>query len=635
MFRYLFIALIFSQLVEAGGLELDSLLSQYNEEIAPFKQTKKDAGGEFTVFTREDLDRMHIRQLSDILNLLKYFNLTTSSFGENQLGLSSASSSEITSLKLFINSHEISNVTFGNPILEYGSMNLDFIDYIEIYQSGNSISFGSESATVIVRLFTKKPTRENGEFIKVELDNRASFLANILAAHPLEDKRYSYLMNLNLQNKNAKVYHANAYDFKNDKAKGTLFFQFQKKDDYSIEVSATKVVKDGFANPSQQLLYSSKQGSMSYLQINKKFPSNMTLHLSTTYETVTQHSSDAVGTQLSNQTVVKNIHNTIHTTNVKAILEKNIESENNHLFLAGKFQRSTFSVDEFIADGNSINMLLGPDRRNVFALYGEDTYRYNKHNVFVAGVKYHAEADSDTLSEARSHMLYRLGHIAYIDSFTNKLFVFNRDIDPSFSQETYSPVQVKPNPYLLDTEMFFLSDDFTYKLQKETTIKAGISLGRLKNLVVVNTLLHQYVNNPQILTLKRSYVGLEHKFDLDTKLKLEIYKVFLENTNYSPSGGGYLQFFSKLGKLDIYNELVYRSSYTNEVKQTFGAGYDYSLTLAYPVNKKLNIVFKGQNIFDKASESSIYELNNLGQVTSSFSVPSREQRLFLSLEYIF
>ncbi len=635
MLRYFLLLFILIKYVNADTASLDSLLTQYNQETERFKHTKKDAAGDFSVFTREDLDRMHVRQLSDILNLLKSFNMTTARIGVNQLNISSTPSFAITPLKLFINAHEISNATFGNPIGQYGDMDLSFIDYIEVYEAGNSVSFGSESGTVVVRLFTKKPSRESGEFVKTELSSRGSIMTNVLSAHLFQDSPYSYLINANFKKSNAKEYDVNGFTLHNDTTKGQIFFQFQKENDYTIELGILKNAKDPFAHLSMSSTYAHINGDSAYIHLNKKLPADMTLRLCTTYEKVSEQTTDAVGIKLSNGLRPKNLDTAFHTLTSKATLEKVIDSSKNHLFMATQLEHSTLSVDRYNADATSINVISGPTTRNLFSLYGEDQYNLDAHNSFVVGLKYNVDSTTRKFNANESELLYRIGHIGYFHKLTNKLFVLNRSIDPSFSQSTFSPVKVRANPYLKDAQMSLISDDAIYKLQEATTLKAGLTWVRTKNSIGISPLLHQYVNNPKDLTIKRPYLGVEHHFNVDTKLQFEVYKLLMQETHTSPNSGGYLQFFSKIGKLDIYNELVYRASYTNEVNQHFHAGYDYSFALSYPMSRKLDITLKGQNIFNSASRSSIYEVDASNKITSTISVPSREQEFFLSLEYTF
>mgnify|MGYP002639007410 FL=1 len=55
------------------------------------------------------------------------------------------------------------------------------------------------------------------------------------------------------------------------------------------------------------------------------------------------------------------------------------------------------------------------------------------------------------------------------------------------------------------------------------------------------------------------------------------------------------------------------------------AGYDYTLAVSYPVSKKMEIKLKGENLLDKASQTSI----------NGFNVPAVERRALLTMEYAF
>jgi len=550
MFRTILLFIYISALLDAKVLGLDSLLTKYNQESERYKQTKKDAGGEFIVFTREDLSRMHVRELNDILYLLKTFNLSRSRVGDHQLGLSSTPSSVTTPIKIFINHHELSSESFGNVVIRYGDMNLDFIDYIEVYQAGNSVSFGNESGTVIVRLFTKDPSRENGSFAKMELDDKGSSALNILSAYNLEDKKSSYLISANLKRKNGESYYNNNYELKNDFTKANLFFQYNKKDDYSVEFNAVKGIKDSFANDSLSPTYGIMQGNILFLHLDKQLPQNFALRLCATYEKINIDNTDAVGIKLSNGTLPKNVHIDLHTLNTKVILEKEMQLENNFLFFGAQLQRVKFVIDDFRADGVVQTGMFG-EKRNLFSIYGENTYHYNNDTLFVAGLKYNRYSDNNSVSQADGDLIFRVGNVSYLGKLKNKFFVFNRVIRPSMMQESFSPIKVKANPNLKSAETFIYSEDLTYQVQKNSSLHVGIAVAKFKNSIGTSPVLHQYINNPNTLHLKRPYVGFEHKFDLENKIKFEVYKVFLENTHFSPNSGGVLQLFNKIGKLDI------------------------------------------------------------------------------------
>jgi len=219
--RYIIIFILLSSLL-FSKTELDLMLAQYDEATELSKITVRENAGYVIVFTREDLDNMQANTLNDVLNILRNFNLQRSRMGETQIIKAGAGSFSISPVKVFINSHELNSVTFGNPIRKYGSMNLYYIDHIEVYQAGNSVSFGNESSGMVIKLYTKDPLRENGTFGQFSVDNRLSSRVNIIDAGTIGDK-YSYLINLDINKRIVKDENINGYKLQRDSLK-TQFF---------------------------------------------------------------------------------------------------------------------------------------------------------------------------------------------------------------------------------------------------------------------------------------------------------------------------------------------------------------------------------------------------------------------------
>ncbi|MEA3330062.1 MAG: hypothetical protein U9Q29_00005 [Campylobacterota bacterium] len=80
-----------------------------------------------------------------------------------------------------------------------------------------------------------------------------------------------------------------------------------------------------------------------------------------------------------------------------------------------------------------------------------------------------------------------------------------------------------------------------------------------------------------------------------------------------------------------YNELVYREGYTlnygaGDIKMD--EGYDYTLSVSYPLNRKLNLKVKGENLLDRATKTLI-------DPQGLIKVPAIEQRVIATVEYTF
>lgn len=623
------ILLLALSIITLYGSNLDNLLTKYNQETQIHKQTKKEAAGHIIVITRDDLDRMQAYTLNDVLNTIRMFNFQASRNAGTSISFATAKSGTVTPVKLFINNHELNNITFGNPIAQYGAMNLYFVDYIEIYQAGNSVTFGNESGSMIIRLYTKKPKYENATYGEFTIDTRTSTQLNILDAKVI-DKNYSYLLNVDINNKNMKKIDYQNYNLSRDYAIGHFFFQFNKKNDYHIEIGATKGKKDLFASFSLHPLKDDLEGENIYLQIDKKLPYNINLKLSSSVEQNSVDYQDMSIVTLTNDINASNIKFHGKTSSLSAILEKHFITKKNDLMLATKIKYNRGSLSYFTVNNSMpLDMIHGPTKFNIYSIYGEDLYNINDNNLITIGLKYDYITDNYKTKPTTS-FIYRLGYVYNSKSFTNKLFIFNRMNQPTMGQMSFSPVKVKPNAELGPVKMDIVSGESSYKLNKSTKVGLGLAYAHVKDIITVNPLIMQFVNKKESVEFERFYCNIKHSFDLYNKIAISYYKIYKQHS-FSPASGGIIQIFNTIGKIDIYNELVYRASYTNELKKSMQAGYDYTLAIGYKLSRHSTIKIKGENLLNKASKVYIYD----DPKKEGISVAARDQRVIMSWEYEF
>jgi len=436
--RFLFLFLFATSFLFSSDDGIASLLDNYNQEADRSHETLKDSAGVVTLYTREDLDRMQATTLNDILNTIRMFNLQPSYMGQTQINLSGSNSISVSPTKIFINDHELNNASFGNPIAQYGSMNLYFVDYIEIYQAENSISFGNESGGMIIKIYTKKPSRENGTFGQFSIDNKGSSTLNLLQAQMIDD-RYSYLANVSLENHQSHHYKTtNNYTVDDKMKKMIAFFQFNKEDDYHIDISATRGEKNSFAGWSMTPKVNEMNGQNAYINVVKKLQNNFKLKLSSSIEMMNSSQNDYKHIILSDGTKAKNINLDFRTTSSNIILEKQNFFDDDHLFLALQAKVVTFKVTQFTADGIDKNTLNGTQSRTLLSLYGENTFTLNKSNAIITGLKFDQYFFNNKLSNDTDSLTYRLGLLSKNKKLKNKLFLFNRIVQPTSGQAVFS-----------------------------------------------------------------------------------------------------------------------------------------------------------------------------------------------------
>ena len=229
----------------------------------------------------------------------------------------------------------------------------------------------------------------------------------------------------------------------------------------------------------------------------------------------------------------------------------------------------------------------------------------------------------NNFSKSSTEHILRLGYVSIIDKdWTAKVFAIKGYIYPTFRQTTFSP-NTNINPDLESIKSRSITAEIIYKLNNTTFTVSG-GEGKVNNSIVFSPTLKKYVNINDTNVFYRGFIKIDHTFDLNNKLTIEYFK--LSKEKYFTSGeGGLIQLFNKVGKFDIYNELVYRSDYTTADNIDMPACYDYTLGIIYPVNRQLEIKLKGENLLDMAHEVPI----------NGVDVPVMERRALLTMEYTF
>lgn len=611
--------LILSTLLFSRDILLDDLLTKYENSESLYHKTKKESAGHLILFSRSDLDKMQAFTLNDVLRTLRMFNLEATQMGMTTLVKSGSSQVVANPVKIFINSHELNSATIGNAMTQYGKMGLYFIDHIEVYQAGNSVTFGNEPGSMIIKLYTKEPSRENSTSVQISVDTRESL--NLRAVDARDLGEYSYLANVDVSKNNYDTYNTNGYDMSRDEVRGQLYVKFSKKDSYDIEGGVSKEKYDSFSGLATAPVDGHINAENFYIQATKHFDDELNVILSISHEELDVLNKDAIAIPMADGSMPKQLDVNVGSKVYSAIVEKRYVYEANDLFLGAHIKQQEFDINEYKRDNISTPKVWGPQKRNIYMAYLENLYNINENNLITFSAKLD-HYENDTAKSSTEHIL-RLGYVALLDeSWTIKLFALKGYVYPTFRQTTFSP-NLNINPDLKSIKNRLFTAELIYKNDKTTLTLSGGD-GEAKDSIVFNQTLKKYVNNDGTNRFQRAFARADYLFDLNNKITLEYFKLFKDNY-VSPGEGGLIQLFNKIGKFDIYNELVYRSDYKSSGGINMPAGYDYSLGVIYPVNKQLEVKLKGENLLDKAHEVPINGVN----------VPVMERRGLLTMEYTF
>jgi iron complex outermembrane receptor protein len=598
---------------------LDNLLKEYTSSKELYLETKKESAGHLIIFSRSDLDKMQAYTLNDVLKTLRMFTLQTRKNGMTTL--TKAGDSQLSShpAKIYINSHELNSATLGNVLVQYGKMGLYFIDHIEVYQAGSSVTFGNEPGSMLIKLYTKEPSRENGTSTQVSLDSLGGSTLQAVDAGVFDD--YSYLANVDLKKDNFKSYRTNNSELSKDGKRGQFYFKFSKDESYDIEVGAAEAIYDIFSGLGTAATDGYTHTKDIYVQATKYFDNDVIIKLSSSYESLKLYNQDSIGILLPDATTTNSLNTTIGTKVNSATLDKRFINGSNDLLIGAQFKHQKFKIDEYKSNGVDKPMTWGPTDLSIYMAYLENLYNINENHLITLSAKID-HYDNDLSKSSTEHIL-RAGYVALIDeSWKFKLFAVKSYVYPTFLQTTYSP-NYNINPDLQSSKSVTYSAEIIYNTDK-ATLSFGGGTSEVDDEIVFNMSQNRYVNSTQKDSCDILHANAEYRFDIDNKLRIEYFKSFQKNY-YSPKDGGFIQFFNTVGNFDFYNELIYRSAYTSIDNVKMSAGYDYSLGAIYKINRRTEVKLKGENLLGRASEVPL----------SGIKVPAIDRRVLLTMEYTF
>ena len=617
--RFLVFLLLLTALLFSEELSLENLLKEYKSSEELYHDTKKESAGHVTVFSRSDLDKMQAYTLNDVLKTLRFFTLQTRRNGMTTLVRSGESQMSSSPVKVYINSHELNSATLGNVLVQYGKMGLYFIDHIEVYQSGNSVTFGNEPGTMLIKLYTKEPSRENSTSTQASVDSLGSITLQGVDAKKFDN--YSYLANVDLRKNNHKDYTTTNSELSRDGARGQFYFKFSKDSDYDIEVGATQEKYDIFGGLGTATIDGHTYTQDIYTHLTKYFENNLKIMLTTSHENFEIYDKDSIAIPIPTVPFQTQLNTEVSTEVYSAIIEKKFIDGNNELSLGAQFKHQKFKINEYKTDGIDRAVAWGPKDLDIYMIYAENLYNINKNHLISLSAK--MDYYENEFSKSSTEHILRAGYIALLDDeWKFKLFVMDSYLYPTFIQTTYSP-NYNVNPDLESSDILLLTAEMIYS-KDNTTFGFGVGRNETDNAVVFNMSQNKYVNDTEKNSFELIFANIEHNFDIDNKIKIEYFRQYRE-AYYSPRFGASLQLFNTVGKFDFYNELIYRSEYTSIDGVDMAEGYDYSLGAIYKLNKQTELKLKAENILDKASKTSI----------SGIDVSTTDRRVLLTMEYTF
>ena len=201
MTRFLLVFIVCIFFYQDGKAEnIDALLGVYAEEADLSNKTKKESAGHVTVYTRRDLERMQVKSLYELLKNVVPFRYNEDTSGYTDLTFVDFQPSKSNNFRVYFNDHEIVTPYYGNGLMLFSQIDFGIVDHVEIYRGIPSFEFGVEPAAYVIKLYSKKPSRELGGRVSTALASHGTTDTNIYYADELDSFSYiGYFDFLNLK----------------------------------------------------------------------------------------------------------------------------------------------------------------------------------------------------------------------------------------------------------------------------------------------------------------------------------------------------------------------------------------------------------------------------------------------------
>jgi len=615
--KYLLLLLLYCISVSAN--EIDTLLENYQTESELSKKTKDESAGHLTIYTRDDLERMQVETLKDILKSIPFFRYLENRIAQPDLLNLDPVLSSSKSVRVYLNQNELILPIFGSGISTFGNIDMDFIDHVEIYEGFSSFKFGIEPASITIRLYSKVAKRDAGSRVKFLSASHGSHKENIYTSG--FSNNMEYFIYANHSSNNQDTYTLNNESLKRNH-QTNHFYTSLSNDTQKIELQALSAKNDAFVGAAPYGLPQDSQVENKFLNLAYSanlFKKSLLFKLSyiQTKSLYNAKYRTALPIIFGGYSQVRQKDNGSVLT---AILEKKYQFNAHKLNVGLQYRKKTFDFSDIKYDDIQIPYNQHYKKENIYSLILEDAIALSTHNqlkLFLMQQIYR-ELENDTVSQLN------ISHIYSDNNFVLKTFASRQE----FEADPYATAQEHiGNPSLKPERALAFTQEINYETS-QALWKIVYGYTKIKDFLIPDS--RGVMKNAQEhMKIYYSQLGVDYQFRKKDKLQFQFdYQKFLpfEGRGSIHHYNYLLRMMNSVSKYDFFNELVINSGYEN-----LKTGYDYSAGIIYRHTKDLHFKFKGENIFNRGLTRK-YIYNFSGQ---NIEVPVIEQKFMLSMEYLF
>jgi len=623
-------------LVNSQAEDLSQLLQKLDNKKELYHKTKIESAGLLIVYTKNDIEKMQIHTLKDILKSLRFFTYKEGYVGEPALSPSGGSSVLSSLFRLYIDGHEVSSSIYGSSIFQFAELDLGFVDHVEIYQGASAISFGNEPGLVTIRIYSKDPKKEQGNTVTLQGDTQSGFHSSILCTQATN--KHSLLVYALGGKTNRENIANGTTNYSKDSTHNNFYAKYNFEDKGSLAVGYFTKKKDAFVGVGMAhtpINPNSIEKKHAFVNFNYTFSNALKLELSADDMQHRLLFSDSNQIRIVQNPNPFTYFDGKFSENIfKSTLKQNIKHKQGNFIWGLQGIYKSYDIKHMKMDGVNFASQSGPTKLKILSAYTEESFNIDENNLLIGTLKIDNYSD-DYNSASDTEYIARVGYIhLFSPSFSSKFFIAKTYLYPGFAYTSTFPNSYFSNPSLGAEHYDHFSTEFEYKL-KNDTFKIGGAYAIAKDGITMNPSTHSFTNIEQKIKTSRIYTDYSHSFNLLNTISAEIYTTYFigdERSEKSSMSGGYIRSINTIGKFDIFNEIIYRNSYTYPLPAVIGgpikikAGFDYNIGITWNINHAFTASLKGENIFGKASQTPIY---GLGGVDRS------DKRVIAQVKYFF
>ena len=611
--------------------KISKLLKEY--EKAEIQKTVDKTLGKVYVFSREDIERLQLNTVADLLKLLPIGTVYPNGFGVIQWDITTEKTSHIqTSVRIYLDGHELSSIHTLSPFLTYDEFPLDNIQKAEIYFSNSINELSTENGAIIVKLYSKDPKKENIALIKGLMDSKNGYSLSFSDARQLT-RDFGYFVLFNKGEKNYDKISSKSNSLNRDQKRKHLYMKFNYIDT-EIQISVSNVKRGIWGGFSPD--FSPDFGKMSstdvFFSISQKMLEDKSLKLVASYDWQRRNYLE--------QNSDFGVYFSKYVNQGKAPLyldeEATFTKFNLYVLKEFKFKAHYFKVgiihQNYEQNAEGKKFIYPPN--NVIKDYEP---KHEENDYFSSAFLKYQCIVNNNLS------LFAEGKVSYYDWFHNKdKLVFdkklgfirksNKLIFKGYLSESHMPLSLilleakKSSQNLKPLKIQTAYLEANYNISDSQKIGGFTAYTTIQNTLEPTP--EGFVNGNK--KYENYLFDINYSYNLENiNVKTELWHTYSANySNFSPSTGADFIINGKIGNINYFTTFLYRNGFKYKNIKV-DSSYDLSLGAGYEFKNGFSLKIKGENILNSSAET-VYTTP-----VSSGTYKSFDRRFIITLEKVF